>query len=316
MGLSKGKCPKCNELIEYDSLQDTGVCEKCGHAFIASDIKKEDEFDIDPDSFETLQKKAVVYLSIEEYDKAKQTCQKIIYLYPDMVFGWFGLAKAISKGFSSTKNYEVTMKNLDKAISLASPKELAYIRQNSKGFANEKKLKAYRESKKKKNIIVICTCVVLAVLGIILLICGASYNTNIPKGTNYNIVNGKEYDRSTGSALMVGGIVTLVVGIVCVALWFAFLFLKQKIQSTMDKPLQTTDYENDDYVESYLKNEAKKKALQKQKAQQQAQAKAKQQALEQENTFSQAQKKLPSDLLLDLPFEAPKPKKKRDDFHG
>ena len=189
MSLISLQCPNCGAPVKITDESKTHKCEFCGTEFTTQDVINHYQIS---NNYNTVQyvtknisanslleaeeyvKNGDIFISLNEYDKAKDAYTKAIELNPADCLSWFGLVKVATKNFTDYK--DTTHYNYyAKAKKVASPNQAETIesqylpyqkkrdqleteqRLERERIANEKQLQL-KKKKRKKTICLLITC--------------------------------------------------------------------------------------------------------------------------------------------------------------
>lgn len=108
MALIPAICTQCGAKIEVDDTKETGICKHCGTAFIPDKKMVITEL-------EEWLSIAEGYKTLEEYDDAVMTYQKVVGKYPQDVRGWLGCVYTCFNGAFGKEAEGVNKEWLDSA---------------------------------------------------------------------------------------------------------------------------------------------------------------------------------------------------------
>lgn len=119
MSLISTNCTNCGAPIQVDSDSKTGKCEFCGSEFTTQDIVNNYQIN---NNYSTVQyvtkningssaleaeeyiKNGDIFISLSDFNKAKEAYSKAIELNPADCFAWFGLVKVAAKNFTDLED--------------------------------------------------------------------------------------------------------------------------------------------------------------------------------------------------------------------
>ncbi len=119
MSLISTNCTNCGAPIQVDSDSKTGKCEFCGSEFTTQDIVNNYQIN---NNYSTVQyvtkningssaleaeeyiKNGDIFISLSDFNKAKEAYSKAIELNPADCFAWFGLVKVATKNFTDLED--------------------------------------------------------------------------------------------------------------------------------------------------------------------------------------------------------------------
>lgn len=145
MGYIEAECKNCGAGLEINEEKGKGYCPHCGTLFVAEKVNQiihqnitKNIFGADKEAVDEYLQNGDVFLSLEEYDKAKAVFDKAIELNPADWRGWFGMVKVKTKNLTDYLN-ETHLKDLQKAHSVANDEEDKIIDKLYEQFADTRR---------------------------------------------------------------------------------------------------------------------------------------------------------------------------------
>ncbi|HKL93992.1 MAG TPA: leucine-rich repeat protein [Clostridia bacterium] len=133
MGYIEAQCSNCGAQLEINEEKGRGYCPHCGTLFVAEKITNKQVYSTtqnitkniygrEKTEAEEYNKNGDVFISLSEYEKAKNAYDKAIELNPADWRGWFGMVKVKTRNFS---DYSDTshLSDLQKAHSVANDED-------------------------------------------------------------------------------------------------------------------------------------------------------------------------------------------------
>jgi len=145
MGYIEAECKNCGAQLEINEEKGKGYCPHCGTLFVAEKVKEVYTQHITKNIYGREKMEADeyiangdVFLSLEEFQKAKNAFDKAIELKPDDWRGWFGMVKVKTKNFTDYFD-ETHFSDLQKAHSVADDEEDKIIDQLYEQYKDTRK---------------------------------------------------------------------------------------------------------------------------------------------------------------------------------